>query len=103
MLRCSPSCILGGKAAGSRGWCLKLALDAESAPNPNPNSRRNPNTNLNPNQEQGALELVLDLRDNRGGLVSEGVEVARLFLDGALQRRSQMSARGPQCRTPRSH
>lgn len=27
--------------------------------------------------------LVLDLRDNRGGLVSEGLEVARLFLSGA--------------------
>jgi C-terminal processing protease CtpA/Prc len=26
--------------------------------------------------------LVLDLRDNRGGLVSEGLEVARLFLEG---------------------
>ncbi len=26
--------------------------------------------------------FVLDLRDNRGGLVSEGLEVARLFLDG---------------------
>jgi C-terminal peptidase prc len=26
--------------------------------------------------------LVLDLRDNRGGLVSEGLEVARLFLGG---------------------
>ena len=31
----------------------------------------------------GAAELVLDLRDNRGGLVQEGVELARLFLDGA--------------------
>ena len=31
----------------------------------------------------GARELVLDLRDNRGGLVQEGVELARLFLDGA--------------------
>eukprot|EP00951_Prasinocladus_malaysianus_P030980 scaffold294649_cov42-Prasinocladus_malaysianus.AAC.1 len=31
---------------------------------------------------RGAGELVLDLRDNRGGLVTTGVEVARLFLDG---------------------
>eukprot|EP00775_Hariotina_reticulata_P008411 gene8411-8595_t len=31
-------------------------------------------------QQKGAAELVLDLRDNRGGLVSEGLEVARLFL-----------------------
>ncbi|KAF6257207.1 ClpP/crotonase [Scenedesmus sp. NREL 46B-D3] len=31
-------------------------------------------------QQRGATELVLDLRDNRGGLVSEGLEVARLFL-----------------------
>ena len=57
---------------------------------------------LNATQEQGASELVLDLRDNRGGLVSEGVEVARLFLDGALRRLSQMSAQCPQCGTPRS-
>lgn len=33
-------------------------------------------------REQGAQEFVLDLRDNLGGLVEEGVEVARLFLDG---------------------
>ena len=32
----------------------------------------------------GAEELVLDLRNNLGGLVEEGVEVARLFLDGKL-------------------
>jgi C-terminal peptidase prc len=31
--------------------------------------------------QQGAQRLVLDLRGNRGGLVSEGIEVARLFLD----------------------
>ncbi|WIA44148.1 hypothetical protein OEZ86_010486 [Tetradesmus obliquus] len=31
-------------------------------------------------QQRGATEIVLDLRDNRGGLVSEGLEVARLFL-----------------------
>lgn len=30
---------------------------------------------------EGATRLVIDLRDNRGGLVSEGIEVARLFLD----------------------
>lgn len=31
----------------------------------------------------GASELVIDLRDNRGGLVQEGIEIAKLFLDGA--------------------
>lgn len=30
----------------------------------------------------GASQLVLDLRGNRGGLVSEGIEVAKLFLEG---------------------
>lgn len=32
--------------------------------------------------DEGAEEFVLDLRNNLGGLVEEGVEVARLFLDG---------------------
>lgn len=31
--------------------------------------------------EHGASQFVLDLRGNRGGLVSEGIEVARLFLE----------------------
>ncbi|GMH43501.1 hypothetical protein BSKO_11423 [Bryopsis sp. KO-2023] len=33
-------------------------------------------------ESKAATELVLDLRDNRGGLVQEGVEVAKLFLPG---------------------
>ena len=33
---------------------------------------------------EGAQEFVIDLRDNLGGLVEEGVEVARLFLNGRL-------------------
>ena len=42
----------------------------------------------------GADRLVLDLRDNRGGLVSEGIEVARLFLgEGALVVRTEGKAR----------
>ena len=35
-------------------------------------------------EDQGAGELVLDLRDNRGGLVQEGIEIAKLFLEGEL-------------------
>eukprot|EP00884_Botryococcus_braunii_P007006 jgi/Botrbrau1/16306/Bobra.0066s0074.1 len=31
---------------------------------------------------EGADEFVLDLRDNRGGLIQEGIEVAKLFLNG---------------------
>lgn len=35
-------------------------------------------------EAKNVSSYVLDLRDNRGGLVSEGLEVARLFLeDGA--------------------
>ncbi|KAL4451934.1 hypothetical protein ABPG75_007596 [Micractinium tetrahymenae] len=45
-------------------------------------------------QAAGASRLVLDLRDNRGGLVSEGIEVARLFLDdGALVVRTEGKAK----------
>ena len=42
--------------------------------------------------QSGARHLVLDLRDNRGGLVQEGVEVARLFLDGLRFLRSSFRA-----------
>ena len=38
---------------------------------------------------------MLDLRDNRGGLVSEGVEVARLFLDGDTLRLPRLAAELP--------
>ena len=35
--------------------------------------------------QRGATEFTLDVRDNRGGLVSEGIEVAKLFLPGIHQ------------------
>ena len=45
-------------------------------------------------QAKGVRRLVLDLRGNRGGLVSEGVEVARLFLeDGAVVVNTEQSPR----------
>lgn len=36
-------------------------------------------------EAQGAAELILDLRDNRGGLVQEGIEIAKLFLEGKFR------------------
>jgi carboxyl-terminal processing protease len=39
-------------------------------------------------REQGAEALILDLRDNGGGLVNAGVDIARLFLaEGEVMRR----------------
>jgi C-terminal processing protease CtpA/Prc len=48
----------------------------------------------------GAARLTLDLRGNRGGLVSEGVEVARLFLDGAFFFGVLWGADAGQCAKP---
>lgn len=45
-------------------------------------------------ESEGAKRLVLDLRNNLGGLFLEGVEVARLFLDGELARRTYCQACG---------
>ncbi|KAK9837689.1 hypothetical protein WJX74_003090 [Apatococcus lobatus] len=55
-------------------------------------------------EEQGAQELVLDLRNNGGGIINGGVEVAQLFLNdgstvvitqGARAPPQQMSTHGP--------
>lgn len=35
-------------------------------------------------ENKGVTELVLDLRNNRGGLVQEGVEIAKAFLNGTI-------------------
>jgi Peptidase family S41 len=40
-------------------------------------------------EREGAEEVELDLRGNLGGLVSQGVETARLFLEGKLSTQSQ--------------
>lgn len=40
-------------------------------------------------QDQGAIGLILDLRDNGGGLVDAGVEIARLFLEKGEVARQQ--------------
>lgn len=40
---------------------------------------------------EGVSRVELDLRGNLGGLVSQGVETARLFLDGA----ARLPLRGP--------
>lgn len=51
--------------------------------------------------ERGATELVLDLSDNRGGLVNEGVEIARAFLPpGAPVFRTQGVDRATETRVP---
>lgn len=53
---------------------------------------------------KGVEGFVLDLRDNRGGLVSEGLEVARLFLDNGvpivLTQSRAMSADAPRAHGP---
>lgn len=74
--------------------CLFPAAQATTrCPVPRP-PQRDTLTALQRLQAAGASRLVLDLRDNRGGLVSEGIEVARLFLDdGALVVRTEGKAR----------
>lgn len=45
------------------------------------NARQELQSAIDELREQGAVSLVLDLRDNPGGLLDEGVAVADLFLD----------------------
>ncbi|EFN55775.1 hypothetical protein CHLNCDRAFT_145217 [Chlorella variabilis] len=78
---------LEGGAGGERVGVIKLA-------NFNARAQRDTLAAVQRLQAAGAGRLVLDLRDNRGGLVSEGIEVARLFLDGdALVVRTEGRAR----------
>lgn len=58
-------------------------------------------------QARGLRALILDLRDNRGGYVSEAVNVADLFLDpdqpiGSLKGRSQQVTKRYLARAPQS-
>lgn len=55
-------------------------------------------------EKEGVTHLELDLRGNLGGLVSQGVETARLFLDGVSQNgflpRRHILLYGPSSRPP---
>ena len=47
-------------------------------------------------QNQGAAKFVLDLRDNGGGLLEPGVDVARLFLENGIIMEQQYRGEGMQ-------
>ncbi|KAG1653748.1 hypothetical protein FOA52_009156 [Chlamydomonas sp. UWO 241] len=48
----------------------------------NARAHRDLSSALTQMESEGAQSFVLDMRDNRGGLVSEGLEAARLFMSG---------------------
>ena len=61
-------------SAGSVGYMRLRSFDARA--------QRDVAAAVRRLRDEGAQRFTLDLRGNRGGLVTEGIEVARLFLDG---------------------
>lgn len=61
-------------SAGSVGYMRLRSFDARA--------QRDVAAAVRRLRDQGAQRFTLDLRGNRGGLVTEGIEVARLFLEG---------------------
>lgn len=67
----------GGGGGGSEGTVGYISLSSFNA-----RAQRDVLAAVRRLEAAGVSRLVLDLRDNRGGLVTEGVEVAKLFLEG---------------------
>lgn len=63
----------GGAASTAVGYIKLISFNARA--------QRDVSHALRELQNSGAEKYVLDLRGNRGGLVSEGIEVAKLFLE----------------------
>lgn len=96
--RCPPLVAMAGvhrtvRSVNCNFCCVDFVVSFQGQADPvgvlhlssfNARAQRDLSTAIRDLEDKGAKSLILDLRDNRGGLVSEGLEVARLFLDGQL-------------------